>query len=243
MKQNQYSINIENPCGQDWSLMRDNYAGKFCSVCEKSVIDFTKLSDDEVLKVLKQNNFEACGRFSEKQLNRPFSETKSKASFLPFFKILSGLLLFGVTEKALAVNKPLKTETFVGDRKYLPESISQKYSVENDSLKIVKGNVLYYEDNLALPGAFVSIKGTSINTQTDLNGNFTIEIPGNLLNEESITLVCSFVGVQPKEIKINPNRIPLEVKVELNEDYLTGIVVIEKYRKHWWQFWKKKYKY
>lgn len=237
-----YSVNIENPCSQDWNLMKDNYGGKFCSVCEKSVIDFTKLSDDEVLRVLKQNNFKACGRFSEQQLNRPFSETRSKTSFLPFFKIVSGLLLFGATEKVLAKNQPLKTETFIGNKKYFSESDIQKYSAKNDSLKIVKGNVIYYEDNLALPEVFVSIKGTSISTQTDLDGNFAIEIPGYLLNEESLTLVCSFVGFQPQEVKINPNKIPLEVKIELNEDYLTGIVVIEKYRKHWWQFWRKKYK-
>jgi len=236
-----YSVNIEKPCSQDWNLMKDNYGGKFCSACQKSVVDYSQLSDKEVLRVLKQNNFKGCGRFSQKQLNKPFTEKANRISFLPFFKVFSGLLLFGTAEKALA--RQPKPETFISERKELSSrSNFQKYSVKKDSIKIVKGAVISSEDNIGLPGAIISIEGTKKQTQTDLDGNFSIEIPEYLSNEESITLAFYFLGFEPQQVEINPNKIPLEVKVKFTEDYLIGVVVIEN-RRHWWQFWKKRYRY
>lgn len=52
----------------------------------------------------------------------------------------------------------------------------------------VKGNVL--------PGVSVFIKGTTIGTATDVDGNYTMEIPEN----KDITLVFTFIGMKTQEI-------------------------------------------
>jgi TonB-dependent starch-binding outer membrane protein SusC len=59
-----------------------------------------------------------------------------------------------------------------------------------------------------IPGATIVLKGTTTGVVTDLDGNYTIKVPGNG------TIVVSFIGMQAREIAIN-NR--SSVNIELNE--------------------------
>lgn len=64
-------ITIEKPCHENWEEMTPQEKGKFCSVCSKTVRDFTNDSDDEILEVLsKPSSKNICGNFYESQLNR-----------------------------------------------------------------------------------------------------------------------------------------------------------------------------
>jgi len=61
-------ISIPKPCHENWNEMLPEEKGRFCLSCQKCVLDFTKLSDDEILKSLEKPN--QCGRFSNQQLER-----------------------------------------------------------------------------------------------------------------------------------------------------------------------------
>lgn len=64
-------IIIEKPCHENWEEMTPQEKGRFCSVCSKTVRDFTNNSDDEILEVLsKPSSKNICGNFYESQLNR-----------------------------------------------------------------------------------------------------------------------------------------------------------------------------
>ena len=52
MAQLTYSVKIENPCTEDWDKMDQTSVGKFCSNCSKNVIDFSKLTDSEIAKIV-----------------------------------------------------------------------------------------------------------------------------------------------------------------------------------------------
>ncbi len=60
----------------------------------------------------------------------------------------------------------------------------------------ITGNVTSADEGTPIPGASVVVKGTTIGTVTDVDGNFTLNVPGNE------TLVISFVGMKPVEIPI-----------------------------------------
>ena len=47
--QKQTSIYIPKPCHEDWNTMTPTQQGKFCSACSKEVIDFSLMSDNQIL--------------------------------------------------------------------------------------------------------------------------------------------------------------------------------------------------
>ncbi|WP_439131792.1 mucoidy inhibitor MuiA family protein [Polaribacter sp.] len=87
----------------------------------------------------------------------------------------------------------------------------------NDKINSVNGNVS--GSGTPLPGVSVQIKGTTIGTSTDFDGNFSIETPQN-----NSSLVFSYLGYKTKEVPVTSNTI----NVILEEDYnaLDEIVVV-----------------
>lgn len=79
-----------------------------------------------------------------------------------------------------------------------PEGITIKGKVVDDALKE------------GVPGANVSVKGTTIGTITDMDGNYTLDVP----SKESV-LVISFIGYVTQEITIGNQKI---INVTLKED-------------------------
>ncbi|MHA6248284.1 SusC/RagA family TonB-linked outer membrane protein [Pontibacter sp. CAU 1760] len=82
----------------------------------------------------------------------------------------------------------------------------------------VKGKVTG-EDGTGVPGATVVVKGTSVGTATDVNGNFTLNVPSG-----SGTLVVSFIGFKTQEIPIN-NRAVVNVRMATDAQALEEVVV------------------
>lgn len=85
--------------------------------------------------------------------------------------------------------------------------------------KIVSGTVTSADDNSPLPGAAVVVKGTAHGTQTDFDGNYTIEV------SDGAVLVFSYVGFASKEVKVNKSTINVALAVEasvLDEVVVTG---------------------
>ncbi|WP_109676326.1 SusC/RagA family TonB-linked outer membrane protein [Dyadobacter jejuensis] len=83
----------------------------------------------------------------------------------------------------------------------------------------VKGKVVD-ENNLALPGVSVVVKGTSIGTITDVNGAFALETP-----VDEAVLVFSFVGFVTLEKAIN-NSSFLEISLLQEHKALDEVVVV-----------------
>ena len=92
--------------------------------------------------------------------------------------------------------------------------VSEKVNI----LQTVKG-VVTDENGEGLPGATVTIKGSTFGTITDIDGNFTINV------DEGQTLVFSFVGYQPKELLMT-GQSTVSVSLELDTQGLEEVVVI-----------------
>ncbi len=71
MTSNQAKIVLTNPCSESWDSMQVDAIGRFCQSCQKSVIDFSSKSDDEIKAFLKDKQGEKlCGRFYIHQVER-----------------------------------------------------------------------------------------------------------------------------------------------------------------------------
>ena len=103
MAQRNYIIKIENPCKEEWNKMTNVKGGKFCTYCQKKVIDFTELSDSEIVRILETNKGEICGRFEEEQIGRKIAGSKTKKHSL-FAKIAAAFMFFFLSKDVSANN-------------------------------------------------------------------------------------------------------------------------------------------
>jgi hypothetical protein len=69
-------ISIPQPCHEDWQKMTAAEQGKFCGACQKTVVDFSTMSDGEIVRLFEQKKGKLCGRFTTTQLERPIEPTK-----------------------------------------------------------------------------------------------------------------------------------------------------------------------
>ncbi len=70
-----------------------------------------------------------------------------------------------------------------------------------------------------LAGVNVVVKGTTIGTITDINGNYSLEIP------EKATLVFSFVGLLTEEVVVGTNSV-VDVRMQPDAKTLTEVIVV-----------------
>jgi hypothetical protein len=68
---NRSIYSIPNPCHEDWNKMTPNEKGRYCGICNKTVIDFSKMSKIEIQDYFRNiaNGSKICGSFNSKQLN------------------------------------------------------------------------------------------------------------------------------------------------------------------------------
>ena len=92
-------------------------------------------------------------------------------------------------------------------------------SPQNNELKdiVVKGQVTDSKGE-TLPGVSIKLKGTSIGATTDMNGNYSINVPENAI------LIFSYIGYLTKEIPIN-DQTSLNVILEMLSTSIKEIVV------------------
>lgn len=70
---------IPKPCFEDWESMSPEEKGRFCSVCSKTVIDFTQKQPHEIQQIMEEKKGErVCGKFYDHQLKAPKSEMNGK---------------------------------------------------------------------------------------------------------------------------------------------------------------------
>lgn len=90
---------------------------------------------------------------------------------------------------------------------YARHTIYQRYhdgQVSND-IRRVTGTVLG-DDQEPIPGVNVVVKGTTIGTTTDLDGNYSLVIPNG-----ATTLSFSFIGMVSQELPINSTNISTQM--------------------------------
>lgn len=197
--------------------------GRFCQVCERNLVDFTQMSDTQLVHYFRTNKGKICGRFSQTQLDRKLNYPQatnpsySKAIGLLF----SGLLTTSTLEaqqSETAFPLPIVNSVELGE----VELIEGPQKVEETPFE-VKGTVTD-EDGEALIGATVLLKSSQQGTITDIDGRFNMTIPADYDNP---VLVFSYTGFTTQEVALNPNNPNVEIELELNscEMMLLGVVV------------------
>lgn len=87
--------------------------------------------------------------------------------------------------------------------------------------KTITGSITSTEDDEGVPGVNVIIKGSSIGTVTDMEGNFSINIPV----ESEETLVIASVGYMSEEVTVG-DQSQIDIAMEPDITSLSEIVVV-----------------
>ncbi|GAC1527285.1 MAG: hypothetical protein NVS3B15_04020 [Sediminibacterium sp.] len=83
----------------------------------------------------------------------------------------------------------------------------------------ISGIVTDAESNKPLEGVTASVKGSKTATATDANGNYTLSVSGK------VTLVFSYVGYAPEEIRVSGKNI-VNISLHASQANLNDVVVI-----------------
>ncbi|GJM29188.1 MAG: SusC/RagA family TonB-linked outer membrane protein [Cyclobacteriaceae bacterium] len=113
-----------------------------------------------------------------------------------------GDVLRNLAQKTKLNFKRIDENIFVSRRKLLQPMVTETLTTNAPVLdKIVTGKVTSAEDNSELPGVNVLVKGTTTGTVTDINGNFSLEVP------EGTTLVFTYVGFSAAEVEVGDRNV------------------------------------
>jgi hypothetical protein len=210
----QLQLVIPEPCHEDWEKMTPNEQGKFCNSCAKSVIDFSTMTDTQLINYFQQLKEEhICGNFSPDQIERTIvSQPLSRKKIFNYWQyLLAFFLMLTKGQQSRAQSgiraKPVETN----------QAPVTKNTVATEMLE------LKVTDDSNAPIVGVSIRfQSSFQTvcTTDAIGNFKIE-----KKQGDENLVLSAVGYQTKTVAIK-NIDAAAIKLAKDIQLLEQIVIV-----------------
>jgi len=91
-------------------------------------------------------------------------------------------------------------------------------SISLQAQRTISGTISNSKGELLI-GATVSAKGTSIGTTTDVDGNYTLEVP-----EETKTLLFSYLGFEAQEINLGASNL-LDIVLQLEALVFDEVII------------------
>lgn len=166
--------------------MKEFDQGRFCSNCQKTVVDFTLLTNKEIVDYFAQNKTIPCGRFHRSQVNSNLlSPAVKKKKGITFQKVAIALLsFFSLKEASVFAQSSITTTT---------QPLSKKDITDTASKNVVINGTVKNEEQKPIENAAVFFDGKLVAT-SDKEGmfhfSFSIESPS-----KSSLLSIAFTGL------------------------------------------------
>jgi len=224
MKPQTIKINIAKPCHENWEKMLEEEKGKFCLSCQKTVVDFSRMTNEQIINYFNTANGKTCGRIAKHQLDMPISNYRNVKS--PFFnKYIAGFLMaLGFYNTAYSQTSKEPTEQHIKGRVAVN-------SVNPSNKKLmINGRVVSAKTKKPIHNASVTIVGSDVNVLTDKNGNYTIYVPADF-QSASLQVAITAVGFESffvTDIDYHKTSVNIVTKMEKEEMHVMGDMVIEK---------------
>jgi hypothetical protein len=179
-------LNIPEPCTAAWNDMLPEDSGRFCLSCQKKVIDFSLMSDGELLRTLAKAGDNCCGRLHTSQVERLISPAAQAAKpFLPA-ALLATLVTVMTPENSKAQKSVAMTE--------LTEAVPLVRGP-----KVIEGRIVSSATGKGLPGVTVRMQGGVSGAISDSTGYFMLNVPQSGGRKRHV-FNLSAIGYETKEI-------------------------------------------
>lgn len=215
------SLSIESPCREQWSNFTPTANGGFCSSCSKNVVDFTKMSDAEILAFFTNKPANTCGRLRSDQLK--IYSLHAAPTFNPGLSLLKAgflSLMFALVAKEGSANiiPPQTSAVYIENTSRM---LTTESRVTNEE-RIVKG-IVRDETNAPMAGVSIYLKESPEGTVTDADGKF--EFPRKL--KEGDVLMLSFIGYKTMEYTITAETVD-QIEIVMSAAYyeMMGKIVV-----------------
>ncbi|WP_298533693.1 carboxypeptidase-like regulatory domain-containing protein [uncultured Algibacter sp.] len=197
------NLTISKPCSEKFSRFETTPSGRFCNSCQKEVIDFRNMTDQELKAYfIKNREKRTCGYFKVSQLNTPSKNHEIRKTTNKFLRI-AALAVFSLTSLYQIQAQTIEPKTEIVQKSQNEGSDkTQKNELQE---KLLSGIVS--DETGVLPGTNIVLKDTSIGTVTNFDGEF--EFPKPL--KEGDVLVVSFLGYATQHIQIKDETSPLNI--------------------------------
>ena len=225
-------LSIPKPCHENWHNMTPTDQGRFCNACAKEVVDFSAMTDIQVLNYFTNMTHEkVCGRALPEQLDRTISrpaEPKKRlfwywnyiVMFFMFFgkgnstKAQSCRAISGGTQVITVAELDKVRQTDVNNA--LAGKIAGPAVADN---RVIAGKITDKDGN-PVSFASVKIKGTSTGIYADANGVYSLKINSNSI------LVISGAGFKEAEVVLGTqsfiNTVMEKAGIDIKEVVVTG---------------------
>lgn len=110
-------ISIPEPCHEDWSKMTATQCGAFCNACQKEVVDFSQMSEAEIVDRLSNASGKVCGKIKTDKLDRELVKYEPDQAWYSWKKwaVAAGVLLGVGDAKANIDTAPKPTDVVLTD--------------------------------------------------------------------------------------------------------------------------------
>jgi hypothetical protein len=216
------TIQMNTPCNEDWNGMEPTEEGRFCNTCQKAVVNFADLTNQQILNYFLEHPFPVCGRIMKSQRDHHFANSTSKTNrnLSQVAAATTLLTLATITSEAAYPTPPLTAYPTQAQQPYN----KQTSYVPADSVTI-SGTV---KDNRNIPLENVEIIFGQYKTLSDENGNFRITFDA-VFNKPGI-IQFSHVNLERQVRSYHPLMAPASFDVTLFEpdyfpNYTAGIMI------------------
>ncbi|GAB4041808.1 carboxypeptidase-like regulatory domain-containing protein [Spirosoma jeollabukense] len=234
MPNKRIELAIAAPCQQRWQGMKPKESGRFCDSCQKTVVDFTAMTDQQIGAYFSDQPKNVCGRFTAGQLNRDVVLAQNTSNSGLKQRWL-GLMTAGLLSWSSAPGQTtqLPEQNVLISERVTPELPAQDGRIEQhettaakDSLWVIEGKVIAETDKAALPGVHIIVKGTQQGTTTNENGIFKLALPSP---NNQLILRIVWIGFLSQEIEISPaQKSPLLISLADDTTLLGEVVCTQK---------------
>jgi hypothetical protein len=189
------SIQIPVNCHEDWDSMTAATQGRYCNSCEKTVIDFTNMSDTQLANFFAKKKENVCGRFYSDQLNTTIAMPKREIPWLKYF--------FTITLPAF-----LFSQKGFGQKKNYKEEITQLNKFSKTSLQLNEKDSFQLLEEVVVKGGKVRM------IRCTTSGSVSLMM-GSTISGITIRKSKEIKATTQNEITIYPNPIAANSKMNI----------------------------
>lgn len=219
-------VTIPEPCHENWQQMTPNEQGRHCMSCQKTVVDFTLMSDQEILDYISRASSSVCGRFNNDQLNKTYAERKNKPAFTFRYAWNMIVATFLVTGNATETQAQGKVAVEKKENWQRPpgNAFVGTVVIWDPVVQQVTGVIMDDSTNKPVSYASIRIKGAKAGISANEAGEFALTVP---TRKDKLKLIVSAIGYADNEFEVSvKSGRTYKVMMSPQADELAPLVVV-----------------